>query len=149
MSLIQQLQDDIVNEQVSLASILRRAKILAYRLKHDEFKSWVDNELNGYPGDADIPSYRRFTAYNFGEFHGPFGYHAKNVPIAVIDLDDTIKDLVKEVVIGESVGVVEDLTNNPDMKNDGAIKFPWPHEAVRLAAITTYRKVNQRGCNFV
>ena len=47
MSIIQQLQDDIVNEQVSLASILRRAKILAYGLKHDELKNWVDNELNG------------------------------------------------------------------------------------------------------
>lgn len=149
MSLIQQLQDDIINPDISLASILRRSRILAYRLGHDELKTWVDNELNGYPDNDSIPSYRRFTAHNYGDFYGPFDYHAKNVPIAVIDLADTIKDLVQEVVFGESIGVVEDMMNNPGMREHGAIKFSWPQEAVKLANLTTYKGAVERGTHLV
>lgn len=149
MSIIQQLQDDIINPDISLASILRRARILAYRLGHDELKTWVDNELNGYPDNDSIPSYRRFTAHNYGDFYGPFDYHAKNVPIAVIDLADTIKDLVQEVVFGESIGVVEDMMNNPGMKEHGAIKWSWPQEAVKLANLTTYKGAVERGTHLV
>ena len=149
MSLIQQFQDDIVNPDISLASILRRAKILAYRLRHGEFKNWVDNELNGYPDDTSIPRYRRYTAQNYGDFIDISNYHVKNVPIAAVDLHDPVKDFAQEVIIMESVGVVEDMMNNPDMRKDGAIKYSWPHEAVQFAETTTYKEAKQSGMALV
>ena len=133
MSIIQQLQDNIVNEQVSLASILRRAKILAYGLKHDEFKKWVDNELNGYPDNDSIPSYRRFTAHNLGYFSGAF-QHVENVPIPTINFPEQIKDFVRELDLDMGVGTLENLMNNPDMRKDGAVKAHWPPDVLAVAA---------------
>ncbi len=133
MSLIQQLQDDIVNPDISLAAILRRAKILAYRLQHDEFKSWVDNELNGYPDKDSIPSYRRFTAHNLGHFADAF-HHLTNASIPTINLPDQIKDFMRELDLGMGVGTLEDLMNNPDMRKDGAVKAQWPPDVLAFAA---------------
>ncbi len=133
MTITQQLQDDIVNEQVSLASILRRAKILAYRLKHDEFKKWVDNELNGYPDKDSIPRYRRFTAHNYGDFIST-SYRMKNVSIPTINLPDVIREYVEGIDMDMGVGSLEGLMNNPDMKEHGAVKFPWLPDFVAVAA---------------
>ena len=133
MSIIQQLQDDIVRQEVSLSSILRRAKILAYRLGHDELKKWVDYELNGYPDEASIPHYRRYRAHNRGYFHNPV-IVSKNTPIPTINLPDRIKSFVQETVLDMGAGSLEDLMDNPDMRKDGAVKALWPPDVVAVAA---------------
>ena len=134
MSLIQQLQDDIVNEEVSLASILRRAKILAYGLKHGDFKKWVDNELNGYPDADSIPCYRRYDTHSYGDFFGSFERLMQNAPIPTINLPDRIRSFAQEVILDSGVGSLEDMMNNPDMTRYGAVKFAWPPDIVALAA---------------
>ena len=133
MTIIQQLQDDIVNDEVSLASILRRAKILAYRLGHDELKGWVDNELNGYPDEDSIPQYRRYTAQNYGDFLTS-DRHFKNVPISSIDLPDPVRDFAQGIAMDQGVGSLEDLKNHPGMRKDGAIKYAWPPEVIEFIA---------------
>ncbi len=44
-SLIQQLQDDILNQGTGLSSVLRKAKVLAVSLGSEELESWVDRCL--------------------------------------------------------------------------------------------------------
>lgn len=39
---------------MKVSDLLRKCKILAYRLGNDDFKSWVENELNGYPKDIEV-----------------------------------------------------------------------------------------------
>ena len=142
MSIIQQLQEDIVNPEVSLAPILRRAKILAYRLRHDEFKTWIDSELNGYPDKDSIPRYRRFTAHNYGYFANAF-HHMNNASIPTINLPDPIKEFMQELDIDMGVGSLEDLMDNPDMRKDGAVKSPWLSDVVAVAAqYQIYKNMN-------
>ena len=74
MGKLTELQQDIVNDQVSLATILRKASIFAYELDNEEFKTWVNQELSGYPtphGDleayvASLPKYRVATVASYG-----------------------------------------------------------------------------------
>ena len=126
MSLIQQLQDDIVNEH-SLESILLKAKILAYRLKHDEFKTWVDHELNGYSSTIDVPQYRRYTAHNFGDFRDRFGTMDCDIPIAISHLPYNIRGRLEEVVFYRGVGPLGEL------RIEGEIKEFWYPDEVALA----------------
>ena len=64
MSLLNEIQCDLLNDSIKTSSILRKAYILARKLGDDNFLAWVDNELNGYDwskiGDIkNFPEYRR------------------------------------------------------------------------------------------
>ena len=137
MSLIQELQDDIVNPDISLASILRRAKILAYRLRHDEFKNWVDHELSEYPESVNVPSYRRYPAYKYGNFRDSAGRIMKDIPIPKVNLPDNPgvdhmrKGFMEEFLFGHGVGALEELRKRRE------IRFAWPPKVVAIASRTT------------
>lgn len=135
MSLIQELQDDILDSKTSLSSILRRAKVLASDLKNEEFKKWVDNELNGYSGNnKEIPEYRKRTAYNFGHFFGSFGSEANNVPIPMLNLPEPIKKYVEMLVFAEGVRALESLIES----DSDSIKYLWPADMCAIVADKIY-----------
>jgi hypothetical protein len=54
--------DAATNDTESIASLLRKTKVLAARLETPPLIDWVDNELDGYLDNAPLPSYR-------GRFH--------------------------------------------------------------------------------
>lgn len=81
MNLLQSLQEATVVSTRSLTDALRLAKILASRLKHLPLKEWVDLELDGYPPDAEVPSYREIPISLRGQFIGPWGSGANNAHI--------------------------------------------------------------------
>lgn len=58
MGLLADIQREATDADSSVSALLRRCQILAYRLKSEAFKQWVENELNGYPEDAELPPYR-------------------------------------------------------------------------------------------
>lgn len=62
MSLLRDIQDlaSSSSKDIELSTLLRKCKILATRLNHPGFKSWVENELNGYNDVSSLPSYRFF-----------------------------------------------------------------------------------------
>ena len=58
MTLLRQLQDDAINPTVDITTLLRKARILAARLKNKEFEQWVKYEMDGYPNETPLPEYR-------------------------------------------------------------------------------------------
>lgn len=117
MSIIQELQDDIVDSKTNLSSILRRAKVLAYDLKNEEFKKWVDNELNGYSNEKEIPDYRKTLAYNFGDFIDSFGRQVKNAPIPTLNLPEPIKKFADDLIFYNGVRALESLIEDNSDRN--------------------------------
>ena len=53
VSIVQKLLKDVSDTNVTVASLLRTAKIIATKLKQDEALVWIDRELNGYPSELD------------------------------------------------------------------------------------------------
>ena len=47
-SLIIELQRDALNEEISVSSLLRKAFVVAKKLKLQEWEKWINSELNGY-----------------------------------------------------------------------------------------------------
>lgn len=58
MSLLREIQTAILNEQTALGPILLKLRFLAARLGDDFLEDWVQHEINGYPNDVPVPSYR-------------------------------------------------------------------------------------------
>ncbi|WP_257233996.1 MULTISPECIES: AbiTii domain-containing protein [unclassified Acinetobacter] len=82
MSLLREIQNDAVNSNIKVSDLLRRCKVLAYRLGNEDFKTWVDSELNGYESLDGIPSYRIYNDVNSkGHFSGAFGSGLRNADI--------------------------------------------------------------------
>jgi hypothetical protein len=53
------LQRDALDPKYPLTDLLRKALVVARKLKIVEFESWIDNELNGYRGpEESVPNYR-------------------------------------------------------------------------------------------
>ena len=56
-TLVEQIQRDAADPNVSVATLLQRVNIVSVKLKLDVVEDWVDHELKGYPGD--VPDYRK------------------------------------------------------------------------------------------
>ena len=92
MSLIQNLIDEAQDDSTSVSSLLRKAKVLAYKLKNDPLLSWINHELDGYAEREKVPSYRVLRPINTGFFSGPFGSGIKNARIPM----ELVPDYAKE-----------------------------------------------------
>lgn len=68
MSLLRDIQDAAINSDIDISTVLRQCKVLAVRLGNDNFKKWVDQELNGYNKIDDLPDYRILTVQSKGHF---------------------------------------------------------------------------------
>lgn len=62
-SVIVELQKDALDRKVPITDLLRKAFIVARKLKIAEFENWVSNELNGYENSEDIPEYRKIGGF--------------------------------------------------------------------------------------
>ena len=88
MSLLQEIQNDVTNSNVSISNLLRKCKILAYKLGNEDFKAWVEYELNGYPKDQQfLPNYRILkNVYSKGHFSGSFGRALRDADVPTFNL---------------------------------------------------------------
>lgn len=69
-SLVLELQRDALDKSVNTGDLLRKALVVARKLKVTDIVEWISNELNGYPEGAEIPEYRKLR----GELkvHNPY-----------------------------------------------------------------------------
>jgi hypothetical protein len=57
-SIIEQLQIDSIDRNAPVTDLLRKAKLVAAKLKAADFAQWVEFEINGYGEGAKLPLYR-------------------------------------------------------------------------------------------
>lgn len=127
MRLLQQLRDLVTDPSARLSDVLRKAKVLAVTLRQEEFKAWVNHELNGYPPGSDLPSYRILTSPPLGTFSG-VGSQASNVLLPVSQMPDFIQQWARELRMPSPVAEVETLAHG----DSDTLRHPWPVEAVLL-----------------
>lgn len=81
-SLVLELQGDALDKSVSATDLLRKALVVARKLKVTDLVEWLTHELNGYPDGVEVPEYRQLR----GELkvHNP--YHGW-VPLMIADAE--------------------------------------------------------------
>jgi hypothetical protein len=135
MTLLADIQAAALDSTVDLADTLRKCKVLAARLKHEEFAHWVAAELNGY-NEANgyakaelLPDYRRLTSHSIGSFALPGGGLAKNVPIPPSRLPDEFQRFVNALDFNQSVSALGEMLRTC-AENGGVANIPWHAELV-------------------
>jgi hypothetical protein len=82
VSLLQEIQNDAVGSDVSLAVILRKCQVLAARLDHEPLRDWARSEVEGYATVEGLPDYRKTgTLEAYGSFIRSGVQHWPRLPI--------------------------------------------------------------------
>lgn len=109
MSLLQQIQESVVEEGSDLGSILLKLRLLAARLGSDILEEWVKHESEGYPKDAEVPSYRVVGVSYRGTFSGPFGSGIQNAQIPPYLIEKHAGESWTKYEVRESIAAVDEM----------------------------------------
>ena len=102
--IVLQLQQDALDQSVQISNLLRKALVVAKKLKLDEFESWINAELNGYK-NSDLPDYR--------EVQGQVkGWNPYNGWIPLIFEDSKMAVAVSKSQTRQPVAELEHLVTN-------------------------------------
>ncbi|MEO1352022.1 MAG: hypothetical protein AAFW84_25010 [Cyanobacteria bacterium J06635_15] len=124
--IVESIQKDILSSQVSLSTILLKAKLLAHKLNNDSFKQWVKYEVDGYLNYKEVPDYRIIQTPLLGYiFNGWNGY--SNIPISLYNTPDWFQETANEVHFTEGIQTVEELASREDY-----ISFDWSAEQLMV-----------------
>jgi hypothetical protein len=57
-SIVLELQQEALDKDISTTDLLRKALVVARKLKVKDIEAWLSSEMNGYSDKIDIPKYR-------------------------------------------------------------------------------------------
>jgi hypothetical protein len=116
-SIVLELQRDTLNKNITVSELLRKALVISKKLNLNEFKRWVENELNGYDKKDDVPDYREIT----GEV---MGYNPYNGWMPLIFIDPEIGEIVSTRKTMQSIAQLEELAGSKDKNSQMHMPFP-------------------------
>lgn len=104
-SIVLDLQQEILKSECDILSALRKAHLIASKLKLTEFDAWINSELNGYHCSInEIPEYRQVT----GQLKGWNPYHGW---IPVVLQDRIFEEGLCHTRLGDSISDIIELHN--------------------------------------
>jgi len=107
MHLVEEITNDLVNDQLSLASALTKTKVLASRIGQQELLTWANNELKGYSNSEDLPAYRKFRGSITVNYVDGFN-HVSRFPLT-LDFDQETLLAFETAQLGQGVQQLEQL----------------------------------------
>ncbi|MGC1423879.1 MAG: hypothetical protein WA815_16105 [Terracidiphilus sp.] len=128
MTLLREIQAAATDPSVDISTLLRKAKILAARLRNPEFAAWVDHELNGYEDRAAVPSYR--VLFSGARATLTDGFRIWNdFQVMTTFLPEKYRDWGEKCYLNEPIAAIASMA-----KRD-SLAVPWPQElAVQYGA---------------
>lgn len=139
MSLLRDIQQTAIDDKERLPTLLRKCNVLASRLGNEEFKQWIENELNGYKSEDDVPEYRIIPTFLKGHFMGAFGSGLQNANIPVSSFPKEFEENLSVVKLSAPIASLEDLVKN---KESSFSRFPLPAEFVAYYGRQIYERMN-------
>ncbi|MBD2752620.1 AbiTii domain-containing protein [Spirosoma validum] len=114
--MIKQLIEDLAFDRITLGQGLTRAKLIASKTQNSSLREWVNQELQGYPNDDQLPDYRALPCQTEIIIGLPFGgqdiipvgvadptlrryYDEYRVTDGITHIESTLKDLTDEINI--------------------------------------------------
>jgi len=143
MSLLRDIRADAINANVDISVVLRKCKVLAARLGNEEFKQWVEYELNGYTAKEDVPDYRILRVDSYGHFAGIAGSGMNNAPIppsVIKGLSKEWKDFITTHYFMDSISYYTSLMKG--QSGDEPLKVPWPADLIAYVGNNVYQYMN-------
>ncbi len=102
-SIVLELQSELLQKECNIIQALRKAHIIAVKLKLTEFDEWIQAELNGYNvNQDDIPEYRQVH----GQLKAWNPYHGW---IPVVLQDGKLENILCNRKLEDSIGEILEL----------------------------------------
>lgn len=120
MKLIDEIIEILSSEEPNITNALIKTKVLLFRLGEKDLTKWVNNELNGYESNDDIPPYRVAPAVvEANSMNIAYSVNSHEVP--TYHLKDDLRDSIEKVKFGNSIAALESLVAG-DKKTSGVRK---------------------------
>ena len=99
-SIVLNLQKEILSPNCDIVNVLRKAHLIAVKLKLSDFDQWIQYELNGYTDKESCPEYRkvRGTLKYFNQYYGWYPIIIQNNEIEKIICEKNISNSISEIV---------------------------------------------------
>lgn len=120
-SLVLDLQRDVLNKDCDILGALRKAHVIATKLKLNEFDSWIMGELNGYTTMNAVPGYRTIR----GQLRA---YNPYRGWIPVISQNTEFEETMCVRKLSNSISEIIGWCNNPDKY----LAFSYPGDIAHL-----------------
>ena len=108
------ITQDLVNPNMLLKDVLLKVQVLAFKLKNEKLKTWVDCELNGY-NQNKIPEYRIIPSTvrgNLVQERGFGGYATRNNTTLPIEyLEKKVIDRLTRIQMPTKVSEIEQMVS--------------------------------------
>jgi hypothetical protein len=129
MRLLDEIVDYAVDNKQPVSVLLRKCLVLAYQLKNDRLKKWVEKELDGYNANDEVPEYRRVDAQAKGTLFGPFNAVINDQPLAPLLLREEHRHFALFVKL---IGPIAAYDMDIDKNKSGKFKRAWPPDITLL-----------------
>lgn len=114
-SIVLELQRDALDRSFPISDLLRKALVVARKLKITEFESWINSELNGYDKAENIPEYR--LVHGTVEAWNPFrGWQPVVFP------EHEVQERLSKRPCNQSVAEIESLISREEK---GSVQMPY------------------------
>ena len=99
MSIVLKLQKKCLDKNEDLQSLLREALVISTKLKLNDFKKWINDELKGYDDYLSVPKYRKISStLKFrNPYHGYIPAIIENEKLGNLLTQDNITQSVSEL----------------------------------------------------
>lgn len=121
MSNIKEIQKDANDSNISVSTLLRKAKLIASELKQEDFLSWINKELSGYSASDKVPEYRIVKGI-------PQGFNPYRGWVPYIHHDTKSQEIISKRGVGQSVDQLEEILRS----NKSSLEMKYPPD---IAAI--------------
>lgn len=144
MKLLVDLIAELSSPQPSLTDALVKTKVLLHQVGRKDLVEWVNHEINGYPDDASLPSYRIISTHVKGNVTNNV-YSYSDHPLPTMHLTEKQRRGLEELEMRDSIAVLEGLAKN-DTKG---LQRPLPIEYAGLfnKALSNGYRVQQAWCD--
>jgi len=105
---INEIQEKMADKSYSAKDLLRGAKILASKLGLKDMEEWIEYELDGYPSDATLPTYRKDLPAQIIYFNPYLGWKP------VVFDEEKMADLMEHLDARFSMSEIETITERKD-----------------------------------
>lgn len=110
--MIKELIKDLSYDKISLNQALMRAKLIAFEINNEDFKSWINKELNGYNNGDKLPEYRIIPCDIFAVLEA-YG-QKKLVPYDLSTIDKDLEGKIYKMEVQQSVSIIENGLKDTD-----------------------------------
>lgn len=115
-SIVLELQREALDKAVAVTDLLRKAYVVAKKLKIPELAEWINNELNGYGETKKVPTYRNIS----GHVKAWNPYHGWQ---PVVFQDAEMEKILSSRACGQTIAELEDMVK--ERSPDGTFHMPF------------------------